>query len=292
MVGGRLVAPAVSQMDSIEGMEKMKDWIASAKRGFTLIELLVVIVIIGILAGGIFMMTRSANTKSAEAKTIAQVHAIATLLNEYKAIYGDYPLVTDADAEGYSSLNFTFLVNSASCDVCGAEMVRYNQGDACANDGVAFGLCSHFIPRATTIRTSTSGTNMADYYESQYKEPSKGSVWEKELSTAYKDTYCGASGLLSTLSAQEARDLNLQQIYRSWRRLKNQGMVFETVFGCEECDVARYSAGAEADGWGRGLRYRNEGGAGEIVSAGADGQFGTADDIVSGGSAVDEDDDE
>ena len=256
------------------------------KRGFTLVELLVVIVIIGILAGGIFMMTRSANTKSAEAKTISQVHAIATLLNEYKAIYGEYPLVTDADDEGYASLNFTFLVNSASCNVCGAERVQYSEGSACANDGVAFGLVSHFIPRATTIASSTAGTNMEDYYKSQFKKPSKNSVWSKEL----RGTRDGNT--LDKTRAYEAVDLNLQQIHRSWRRLKNQGLVFENIFGCEQCDVARYSAGAEADGWGRGLKYRNEGGAGEIVSAGPDGRFGTADDIVSGGAAVDEEDDE
>jgi hypothetical protein len=40
------------------------------------------------------------------------------------------------------------------------------------------------------------------------------------------------------------------------------------------------------------LRYRNEGGAGEIVSAGPDGKFGTSDDISSSGAAVEEDDDE
>lgn len=264
----------------------MKSVKRNATRGFTLVELLVVIVIIGILAGGIFMMTRSANTKSAEAKTISQVHAIATLLNEYKAIYGDYPLVTDSDDEGYSSLNFTFVMNSASCDVCGSERVQYSQGQDCKADGVAFGLCSHFIPRATTIYSHTRGTNMEDYYERQFKRPSDDSVWEKEL----RGTREGNT--LDATRAYEAVDINLQQINRSWRRLKNQGLVFETVFGCEQCDVARYSAGAEADGWGQALRYRNEGGAGEIVSAGPDGKFGTADDIVSGGAAVEEDDDE
>lgn len=271
--------------EQILGVRTMKQWKQAAKRGFTLVELLVVIVIIGILAGGIFMMTRSANTKSAEAKTISQVHAIATLLNEYKAIYGEYPMVTDSDDEGYSSLNFTFLVNSASCNICKAERVQYSEGSRCENDGVAFGLCSHFIPRATTIATSTSGTNMEDYYKSQFKKPSKESVWEKELRGMRDNT-------LDRTRAYEAVDINLQQIHRSWRRLKNQGLVFEQVFGCDHCDVARYSAGAEADGWGHALKYRNEGGAGEIVSAGPDGKFGTADDIVSGGAAVDEDDDD
>lgn len=254
------------------------------KQGFTLVELLVVIVIIGILAGGIFMMTRSATSKSAEAKTIAQVHAIASLLNEYRAAYGDYPLVTDADSNGYASLNFTFLVNSDSCDECGAERVTYSEGSECGSDQVAFGLVSHFMPRAGTIYDYTSGTNMEDYYKSQFKKPSKGSVWEKEFRGV-------RSNSIDKARSYEAVDLNLQQVYRTWRRLKNQGVVYEGVSACEHCEMAVFSAGASADGWGRGLKYRNEGGAGEIVSAGADGQFGTTDDIVSGGAAVEEDED-
>lgn len=259
---------------------RMKALKAYAKRGFTLVELLVVIVIIGILAGGIFMMTRSANTKSAEAKTISQVHAIASLLNEYKAVYGDYPLVTATDENGYASLNFTFVANKDSCDACGANM---------NDDGVAFGLCSHFVPRATTIFSwATSETNMHNYYKDMFENPD-GQGDDTAFSREYRGTKSGSSDAWEVIQDHEREDANIQQIYRSWRRLKNQGLVFEKGFSCEQCEVLRFSAGAESDGWGHALKYRNEGGAGEIVSAGPDGIFGTADDIVSGGASADED---
>ncbi len=258
----------------------------AAKRGFTLIELLVVIVIIGILASGVFMMTRAGNAESARAKTIEQVHAIATLLEEYKAIFGDYPLVSDADENGYASLNFNFIANSASCSECGARNVSYSQGSACSEDGVAFGLCSHFLPRVQTIMNNTSGTNMNNYYREQLKNPSEGSVWEKE----YRSGLDNASDkAIDNVVDYEARDVNLQQIYRSWRRLAKQNLVYDGMSGCDYCEVLRYAAGVYADGWGRGLKYRNEGGAGEIVSAGPDGVFGNSDDITSSGSAFEDD---
>ena len=258
----------------------------AAKRGFTLIELLVVIVIIGILASGVFMMTRAGNSESARAKTIEQVHAIATLLEEYKAIFGDYPLVSDADENGYANLNFTFIANHASCSECGAQNVSYRQGSDCRADGVAFGLVSHFLPRVQTIMSNTRGTNMNEYYRDQLKNPSEGSVWEKEYRTGLDND---SDKAIDNLVDYEARDVNLQQIYRSWRRLVKQGLVYDGMAGCDYCEVLRYIAGAYADGWGHGLKYRNEGGAGEIVSAGPDGKFGNSDDITSGGAAFEDD---
>lgn len=257
----------------------------AAMRGFTLIELLVVIVIIGILSGGVFMMTRAGNSESAKAKTIERVHAIATLLSEYKAVYGEYPMVTDTDDNGYASLNFTFVANSDSCGECGAKNISYSQSSPCSEDGVAFGLVSHFMPRANKINDETESTNMREYYRNQFSRPSKGSVWEKELRGSSDND-------IDRSCAYEAMDANLQQIHRSWKRLVKQGAVFEGMVGCDFCEVLTFSAGAEPDGWGRGLRYRNEGGAGEIVSAGPDGKFGTSDDISSSGAAVEEDDDE
>lgn len=252
--------------------------------GFTLVELLVVVVIIGILAGGVFMMTRAAGSKSAEAKTITQVHAIASLLSEYKSVYGEYPLVTEADDKGYASLNFTFLANSASCKYCGTEIVSYDKNGEKGNDKVSFGLCSHFVPRATTIQSYTSGMNMESYYQTQFKSPSSNSAFEREYEGVRDNT-------LARTVEFESVDINLQQINRVWKRLKAQGLVYEGISGCDECDMRLYIAGANKDAWGNALKYHNVGGAGEIVSAGPDGTFGTSDDITSGGAAAEDDDD-
>lgn len=254
-----------------------------ARAGFTLIELLVVIVIIGILAGALFMMVGAARNKSAIAETTAQIHAIATLLEEYKAIYGDYPVVSETDSNGYASLDFHFVTESGNpgCKYCGFKAVtNSNHGDE-----IAFGLCSHFVPRATVIEDSVSD-ELKGHYNEMYRNPAANTPWATEI-RGLKNT----SDALGATLANETADTNLQQIYRSWRRLAKDGLVKSDVTVCVECGAQRYTAGAKADAWERALRYRNDGGAGEIVSAGPDGKFGTADDITASGAAVVDDDD-
>lgn len=246
--------------------------------GFTMIELLVVIVIIGILATALFRLMGSANTKAAVAKTTAQVHAIASLVEEYNALYGNYPLVTNANADGYCPLNFNFKAHDGGgCSQCKNKT---------SEDYIQFGLCSHFIPRATTIYNYTHGDNMEDHYDARFRDPSSDDVWEKELGGK------NVGNSMDRARGYEAADPSMQQIYRSWRRLARDKMVSEGVTTCEFCGTTHYTAGAGGDAWGRGLMYRNDGGAGEIVSAGPDGKFGTGDDIVSAGAAADDDDED
>lgn len=251
--------------------------IAKARGGFTLVELLAVIVIIGILAAGIFMLVRTASSRAATAKTTAQVHAIASLLEEYKNIYGNYPVVSNADDDGYASLNFTFKASDGgSCSQCGNKP---------SNDNVAFGLCSHFVPRAETIYGATHGGNMEDHYDDCFADPSgqDNEVWEKEFGKR-------SHGDLTDARESEVADTNLQQIYRAWKRLQADNLVKAGVTVCPYCSTQTYSAGAESDAWGNSLKYHVTGGAGEIVSAGPDGSFGTGDDITSGGAAVTDED--
>ncbi len=259
---------------------------ATAKRGFTLIELLVVIVIIGILAGGLFLMVGAGKNKSAVASTTARVHAIATLLEEYKAIYGNYPRVSSADDKGYAPLDFHFVAaeGSPGCKSCGFKAISESAG----NDGdeIKFGLCSHFIPRAATIIASSDDA-LQDHYNRMYESPAEDTAWETEIHGLK-----GNNKALETTRLSEAADPNLQQIYLVWRRLEKQGIVYSGVSGCDDCDAQRYTAGANVDAWGRALKYRNEGGAGEILSAGPDGTFGTADDVTASGAASEQDSDE
>ena len=136
---------------------------ASRRKGFTLIEVLAVIVIMAILAGGVFMMLGAGNDQANIAKTTAQIHAIASLLEDYRNCYGTYPRVTNADADGYAPLNFTFKIeDGGTCEECGNQRGK---------DGVAFGLCSHFIPRASKMYDKAADTNMAGHYEDCFSDP-------------------------------------------------------------------------------------------------------------------------
>lgn len=283
-----------------------------AAGGFTLVELLVVIVVIGILAAGVFKMMGTANNKAAIAKTTAQVHAIASLLEEYKAIYGDYPRVTtqylyDDEPIGYAALNYHFVSgegddahpsygNSGTSNTPSGLQFRIrtksgsvrnvNPTYACGTgDEITFGLCSHFVPRATLIREFAKD-ELRSYYTRQFQKPKGNSPYELEMRGN------GSSDALNQAIVKESVDPNLQQIYRAWRRLEKDGVVVAQDLYYEETGTTRFNAGASNDAWGRPLVYKNDGGAGEIVSAGPDGIFGTSDDIASGGAAVDEGDED
>ena len=67
----------------------------SKRAGFTLIEILAVVVIMALLAGGVFMLMGVGDTRSKIAETNAQIQALSSLLEEYKNEYGDYPTVTN-----------------------------------------------------------------------------------------------------------------------------------------------------------------------------------------------------
>jgi prepilin-type N-terminal cleavage/methylation domain-containing protein len=61
--------------------------------GFTLVEMLVVIVIILVLMGVVFKMTRPSASKQAEAETVAKLERLKAALEEFYAEYGQYPPV-------------------------------------------------------------------------------------------------------------------------------------------------------------------------------------------------------
>jgi len=69
------------------------------QKGFTLIELLVVIGIIGILAGVVLTNSISGAAQSRDTRRIQELYQIAHALQQYYAVYGQYPDNTDTDSE-------------------------------------------------------------------------------------------------------------------------------------------------------------------------------------------------
>jgi len=67
-----------------------------ANRGFTLIELLMVIAIIGILASITFGVSSGVRNAQNKAKSAVELSAIVAGLEQFKARYGDYPLIDSA----------------------------------------------------------------------------------------------------------------------------------------------------------------------------------------------------
>ncbi|MEY2906775.1 MAG: PilD-dependent protein PddA [Verrucomicrobiota bacterium] len=63
----------------------------SRHEGFTLIELLIVITIIAILAGLVLSTAGYVQKKGARSRAEAEIAAMGTALENYKADFGDYP---------------------------------------------------------------------------------------------------------------------------------------------------------------------------------------------------------
>lgn len=68
---------------------------ASRIRGFTLIELLVVIAVISILSGITFGISSSVRNAQARAKAKAELATLASSLENFKGLYGDYPFIAE-----------------------------------------------------------------------------------------------------------------------------------------------------------------------------------------------------
>lgn len=63
----------------------------SRSRGFTIVELLIVIVVIAVLAAITIVAFNGIQERAANAARLTEIRQIATLLDLYKAQFGDYP---------------------------------------------------------------------------------------------------------------------------------------------------------------------------------------------------------
>ncbi|NLB60216.1 MAG: type II secretion system protein [Lentisphaerae bacterium] len=77
----------------------------ACRASFTLIELLVVMLIIVILAGITLSVSKYAAQRARQARSLAERQKIEAALEEYRAIYGEYPI--PGDPAHYSRVNLS-----------------------------------------------------------------------------------------------------------------------------------------------------------------------------------------
>ncbi len=258
------------------------------KRGFTLIELLVVIVIIAILASGVFMMSRAGGDRAAIAKTTTKIQAIAGLLEVYKAQYGTYPRVRSGIITGGIKVRTPSgsLRNINSGDYCFNVDFSFiaDLGDTNLNEGseASFGLMSYFVPRVSIMESEMpEDSDMRPFYEEQLSSPSTN-LWKMEYPGGWAVT---GREKWTSWKEEESADPALQAVYREFRRLVADGVIMAGGSIDPETELHTYSAGARDDftEYGRSLIYRMDGEFCEVFSLGPDGIACTDDDITTRG---------
>ena len=120
-------------------MEATERTNARRAAGFTLIEMLVVIVIIVILMGVVFRLSRAAMERGNNARETARVAILKALIEEFHAEYGIYPPVPEYDGQQPIAFNGPFPKD-------GNDLSFYVNHYA-GSEIFQFGLLSFFIDR-------------------------------------------------------------------------------------------------------------------------------------------------
>lgn len=133
--------------------------------GFTLVELLTVIAIIMILAGIVVGVQRGVYSSQANAKAKAEIHTIATALEQYKATYGTYPRINNSATELFQHL-------------IGAKYSKYTPPASNATPGTKGTWANVSTPgddnrpfidvSAMTVNNRTSPTHFVDPWSQSY----------------------------------------------------------------------------------------------------------------------------
>lgn len=152
-----------------------KSGVIMKRSGFTLIELLVVILIIIVLTGIVFKLSKGAMANADRAKEIARVSIIKSIIEEFHAEYGIYPPV-DPNRYGINAINYTGpYPDPVAPEV---DLRHYITGDpsfessAGAHDKVfCFGLFSFFVNRYDYVQPlffkNLFGESTAEYKTSK-----------------------------------------------------------------------------------------------------------------------------
>jgi prepilin-type N-terminal cleavage/methylation domain-containing protein len=111
-------------------MKKFKNLNA---RGFTIVELLIVIVVIGILAGLVFVQFNNVQGKARDSERKADIRLIESKLAEFRSDTGGYPAaladLTDVPAEALAgpktNETYTYAPTPNGCTTAAADCTGY-----------------------------------------------------------------------------------------------------------------------------------------------------------------------
>lgn len=111
----------------------MKDFKKLSRSGFTIVELLIVIVVIGILAGLVFVQFNNVQGKARDSERKADIRLIESKLAEYRADNSAYPAslddLTDIPADALAGPGdgetYTYVADPADCTTAAADCTGY-----------------------------------------------------------------------------------------------------------------------------------------------------------------------
>ena len=123
--------------------------------GFTLIELLTVMTVIAILAGLVLSISGFANKKAALARAQAEIQALSTGCESYKADNGSYPHQPVAVSGSIPAITG---LNTASSNIPSDMLDPRTNGNSTSNSGGAYINASLELYEALTGDVSCTGT--------------------------------------------------------------------------------------------------------------------------------------
>ena len=270
------------------------------KQGFTLIEMLIVIVILVLLAGMVFRMVAGIGKSNDIAATRAKIEKVANALEEFRAIYGKYPPVSQYEGMGQpteyefpGSYTFKPSVVQQILNSDRNKQIRWKKSDdGTANSGriYTFGLVSFLVPRyngaaeygAILFTGNDPNNNSKQNSELGIRQWANFNKKNGGIGDSDRDI-AAARRILPHLGAKMGDDN---------RPVKDGGNI-----GVIRIDIKEsfcHSAGINGvitnsvykleDAWYRSLNYRSlpPYDSYKLWSNGPDGVEGTADDIVAG----------
>ena len=206
------------------------------KRGFTLIEMLVVIVIIAILMGLVFRLSRGVLSRNESAREVARLSILKALLEEFHAEYGIYPPVPEYN--GVQPVEFTGPFPDPE--------VANDLGHYISNNEYPFkfGLLSFFLNR------EEFGERTFIYANGRAGSPEATGAWEK-----YNRKLNDSAPFVKISTKDEAFVKRVKPILD---KLKNEHSILSPW---TEYDKSGHTVGFKArlcDSWGHSYVYVSE----------------------------------